>query len=134
MLDPQGITAGDVGVVLISGSRTSGGFGVMRPDLIEASPLGLALHECPGLAGTESEGALIEWNRRLYTRVTLHSGSFDLPAVDDLPAAESPGYGYGLHAGDLLLVVRGSYVGPSFLSRGPLTEEARRHGELDVFE
>lgn len=118
----------DMQVVLVSGSRTSGGFGLMKPGLVETSPLGLPLRQCPGLADAASEGKLTEWNRRLYARVALHSGSFGLPA------AAGPGYGYDLQAGDLLLVVRGSYVGPSFLSRGPLLAEARRHSELNVFE
>ncbi len=118
---------GDLAAVLVSGSRTSGGFVLMKPSLIEASPLGSALRECPSLADAVSEGKLTEWNKRLYARVAVRSGSFDLP-----PVAGS-GYGYDLRAGDLLLVVRGSYVGPSFLSRGPLLEEARRHDELAVF-
>lgn len=115
-------------VILVSGSRTSGGFGMMKPNSIEASPIGGVLDECPTLTDERSEEALTEWKGRVYARVTLQCGSFSLPTVD------SHSYGYDLRTGDLLLVVRGSYVGPSFLSRGPLIQEARQHPELDIFE
>lgn len=119
---------GNLAVILVSASRTSGGFVLMRPNLVEVSPLAAVLREHPILSDAGSEGTLTVWNKRLYTRVALYRGSFDLPAI------EGTGFTYDLHVGDLLLVVRGSYVGPSFLSRGPLIAEADRHGELEVFE
>jgi len=119
---------GHIAVVLAAGSRTSGGFAVMKPDLMEPSALGIILRKCPDLTDARSEGTFRTWNKRVYARATLHSGWFALPTGD------GPDYGYGLSPGDLLLVARGSSVGPSFLSRGPLVEEALRHSELDIFE
>lgn len=118
----------DMDVVLVSGSRTSGGFGLMKPHLVASSPLGTALRECPGLLHDGGRGELVAWKTRFYTRLSLHGGGFQLPA------AEGSTYGYDVRPGDLLLVVRGSCVGPSFLSRGPLVEQARGHHELEVFE
>lgn len=117
-----------LGAIIVSGSRTSGGFVLMKPSLIEASPLGVALRHHPDLAEEGNEGMLREWNKRLHARVAVQDESFNLPGTDGSE------YAYGLRAGDLLLVVRGSYVGPSFLSRGPLVEHAHSHGDLEVFE
>ncbi|MBN1632143.1 MAG: hypothetical protein JW990_20490, partial [Thermoleophilia bacterium] len=112
--------------ILVTASRTSGGFCMMREDHMKESHLGDILREFPELAAAEGLGAVRRWKSRLYTRVSVRSGCFALPAAQD-PL-------YGVRPGDLLLVVRGSYLGPSFLAKGPLLEEALRHPELEIFE
>ncbi len=117
---------GELDVFLVSGSKTSGGFSLIREDVIKASPLGVVVEECPALNQVAARGTVREWKGRLYTRTALRFGSFSVPITED--------QGYGLRPGDLLLVVRGSGLGPGFIARGPLTEEAHRHEELVVFD
>jgi len=116
----------DLEVILVSASRTSGGFCMMREDHMKESPLGDIFREFPELAAAEGLGKVRRWKSRFYTRVSVRSGYFALPAGED-PL-------YGVRPGDLLLVVRGSYLGPSFLTKGPLLEEAHQHPELEIFE
>jgi hypothetical protein len=41
---------------------------------------------------------------------------------------------YGIEVGDFLLAVRGSHLAISFIVRGPITEEAKKHPELLLYE
>lgn len=114
-------------VILLPGSRTSGGFALASPRSLVESPLGAAARAHPELGECRiGEGEVLEHKGKPYCWVGLRQGRASIP-----PRALAA---YGVRAGDSLLVVRGSGLAISFIVRGPLVEEARRHPELDVFE
>ena len=117
---------GEVQVILTSGSKTSGGFVLIREDVMAKSPLGAVLEAHSEICPREGGGAVGRSKQRLYSRARLCGGRLALSAQQSS--------GYCVWPGDLLLVVRGSGLGPGLLARGPLIEEARRHAELEVFE
>jgi len=110
-------------VILMPGSRTSGGFGLARAENLKLSPVGAFLNKCPGLARFEPpEGETMEIGGRWYCWAKLRQGSVRLP-----PATLSA---YGVEPDDRLLVVRGSHVAISFIVRGIIVEEGNKHPEL----
>lgn len=113
-------------LLVISGSRTSGGFGLGSLDSLRGSMLGSVLEAHPELAGSAlPEGEALRHRGRTYCWVTLRAGVIELPA-------ETLG-GYGAAPGDDILVIRGSGLALGFAVRGPLVEEARKHPELERF-
>lgn len=91
--------------IFIAGSRRSGGFAVSSPVLMA------------GLSAQMGGYSL----RVLGQSRFLVRGMVTIPAVVDV------------HPGDRLLAVRGSGRGLSFLTQGPIYEEAPKHPELGVF-
>ena len=113
-------------VIVMPGSRRSGGFGLARAEKLEQSPVGAFLNECPELASFDlPEGEVAEIDGRHYCWVAVRDGSVRLP-----PEMLSA---YGIGAGGRLLVGRGSHMAISFIARGMIVEEGRRHPELEVF-
>ena len=115
-------------MVIMSGSKTSGGFSAMKLSRLEKSNLAVLLDKFPELRMSRipGDGVLRDRNRVYYRTSVEKNGSIALAATI---LAE-----YGVKAGDSLLVVRGSGLAPGFIVRGPIVEEARRHSELEVFE
>ena len=101
-----GFQAGDQ-VLLLRGSRRSGGFGITTPERIAD-------------AGWQqlSSGQLEMGNRVLGQAQLDRDGSITLP-----PAIEA-------ESGDRLLAVRGSRLALGFVAQGPIYEEALKHPEL----
>lgn len=113
-------------VIVLPGSRTSGGFALALSKSLSDSPIGRAVDACPGLSDFQvPEGEPVAHKERLYCWVHLREGAVTIP-----PATLS---GYGVSIGDRLLVVRGSSLALGFAVRGPIVEEATRHSELKVF-
>jgi len=113
-------------LLIIPGSRTSGGFGLGSLTSIRRSPLGSVADACPDLAGfLVPEADIVEYRSRPYCWVELRHGEIRLPA-DTLQR-------YGIAFGDDLLLIRGSGRALGFAVRGPILEEARRHHELERF-
>jgi hypothetical protein len=105
--------------ILISGSATSGGFSLCKPESLLKSPLVRVLKEWPGAI------PFVTVRGRSFCRVAISKNRFILP-----PRALTA---YGIKPGDLLLSIRGSSLGVGFGVRGPIIEEAKRHPELEVF-
>jgi hypothetical protein len=113
-------------LLVIPGSRNSGGFGLGSLSLIRRSPLGSVGLACPDLAGSVvPEAQPVEHRGKPYCWVGLRHGEIRLTA-DTLKR-------YGIAIGDDLLVIRGSGLALGFAVRGPIVEEARRHPELELF-
>jgi hypothetical protein len=113
-------------LLLVSGSRTSGGFGLGSLASLRGSPLGSVLVARPDLASfAVPEGEPLQHRGRTYCWATLRAGVIALPA-------ETLGR-YGVALGDDLLVIRGSGLALGFAVRGPILEEARKHSELERF-
>jgi bifunctional DNA-binding transcriptional regulator/antitoxin component of YhaV-PrlF toxin-antitoxin module len=114
-------------VIVMSGSRTSGGFGLTQKRLLEKSELKVMVEKLPELMGFQTaEAETIEnQGRRFCWTVIKDGGRVNLP---DSTLAD-----YGLKAGDRLAVGRGSYLAIAFIARGLILEEALKHPELEVF-
>ncbi len=91
--------------IFIAGSRRSGGFAVSSPLL---------------MAGLSAQMGG-------YSLRVVGQSRFPAPGTVTIPAV------LDVHPGDWLLAVRGSGHGLSFLTQGPIYEEALKHPELVVF-
>jgi bifunctional DNA-binding transcriptional regulator/antitoxin component of YhaV-PrlF toxin-antitoxin module len=114
-------------LILVPGSRTSGGFGLASPEALARSPLGAVVELRPELTEFRAlEGEVIEYQGKPYCWVRVRDGGVAVP----------PGTleRYGVRTGDELLVIRGSGLGLGFAVRGPIVEEAKGHPELEIFE
>ncbi len=114
-------------VIVINGSRTSGGFGLTKKSLLEKSKLNVMGENLPGLMNFQlPEAELVASGRRLFCWMTISDGgSIRIPSE-----ALS---GYGLKPGNPLAVGRGSYLSLAFIARGPILGEALKHPELEIF-
>ncbi len=114
-------------VIIISGSKTSGGFSIARKSLIEQSRLSDILIRNPELAEFRiEEGNTVKINNRNICWTTMReNGLIQLPH-HTLKA-------YGVKSENYLLVIRGSYIGIGMAVKGPLIEEAKKHPEIAVF-
>lgn len=113
-------------VIVIPGSKRSGGFGLTTVERLQNTPL-------TGIANAFSqadvhipEAKVVEINGKPYCWVELHDNSITIPG-ETLK-------NYGVNPGDLLLSARGSHVALGSLVKGPIIEEAKTHDEIEVFE
>ena len=114
-------------LILVPGSKTSGGFGLASQESLKSSPLGSVVSTNPDIGEFRlPEGEIIEDKGRRYGWVELRNGGITLP-----PGTLEK---YGIRIGDRLLVIRGSGLAIGFAVRGPIVEEAKKHPELAVFE
>jgi len=113
-------------VILMPGSRASGGFSLARIEKLARSPIGrllednphLARFECPESRGLEIDGKQFCW-------VEVHNGQFALP-IETLAR-------YEISIRDRLLVGRGSHLGIGFIAKGVIFREGMQHLELQVY-
>ncbi|MGD9130473.1 MAG: hypothetical protein PVH73_02730 [Candidatus Bathyarchaeota archaeon] len=114
-------------VIVMPGSKRSGGFALTTPSLLKNSRLSVILDREPRLAGFRlREGETVTVGARTYCWVKLSSkGEFVVPA-ETLRE-------YGVNLGDRLLSVRGSRFALGFCVRGPLIDEAKKHLNLKLF-
>jgi bifunctional DNA-binding transcriptional regulator/antitoxin component of YhaV-PrlF toxin-antitoxin module len=115
-------------VILMSGSRRSGGFAVTTPGLLGGSPLSAVLQRFPRLRTFQMpEGRVVRVEGRPLCWTSIgEDGSITLP--------EETLREYEVLPGDRLLAVRGSGLALGFALRGPLVDEALTHSEIEVFE
>jgi bifunctional DNA-binding transcriptional regulator/antitoxin component of YhaV-PrlF toxin-antitoxin module len=114
-------------VIIMSGSRTSGGFGLTTASNLEKSQLAALLEGLHELSSYRiPEGKILKKRGRLYCWMAIREGSSITVPLETLSQ-------YGLQAGNLLVVGKGSGLAIAFIARGPLLEEALKHPELEVF-
>lgn len=118
-----GFRAGDH-LFTMSASRTSGGFILTSRGLLIKTGFDAILKGAADLSCDVPEAVKVG-NRWLAGTVLRPDLAIMVP-VDILAR-------YGIVSGDYLAVGRGSWAGISFLARGPILEECRRHPELEVF-
>ena len=107
-------------VFVFPGSKRSGGFSVVPQRNLKDSLLN------PLKRGEEiQEDSIQIANRRIFYTTKLGS--------DEVHLREEALKAFGVKEGDHLLVVRGSGLGPSFLKKGPIIAEAKKHSELPEF-
>ena len=115
-------------VILISGSKTSGGFSIVKIEKLKESLLSIVLEKNPKLASFElPQGIPIQYNKRTlcWTEISK-DGSISLP-IETLSA-------YGIKPDDRILSARGSGLGVGFIVRGPIIKEAKKHPELNILK
>jgi len=113
-------------LLVIPGSRTSGGFGLGSLPSIRKSPVGDVAEALPELAAfLVPEAQALRRRGKPYCWVTLRAGEIRMPP-DTLQA-------YGVAIGDDLLVIRGSGLALGSAVRGPIVEGDRKHPEIELF-
>lgn len=114
-------------VIMISGSKTSGGFIIVDKAVLEKSALGDILNKKPELKNLEiPEGEIIEYKDRKYGWTKIQPDNTLKLKNETLGA-------YGINTGDDLMVIRGSGLGISMIIKGPVVEHARTHPEIEKF-
>ncbi len=118
-------------IILLSGSKTSGGFSINTPCSVANSKFGDRITSLIGYLKESDEFTvkrqkIVKAGERFICWTNLHKDksfylSNDLIALLDL------------RPGKRLLAVRGSGVGLTFISRGPIYNEALKHNELLVY-
>ena len=118
-------------IILMSGSKTSGGFSISKPEAMGASKMGQQIINSVGylkescsfttqrLKILRSGGRLICWT------IWDKEKNFYLP--DELMDL------LDLQTGSKLLVGRGSGLGPAFIAKGRIYDEAMKHENLSLF-
>jgi len=114
-------------IILMTASKTSGGFTITTPSLLKNSKLSVILDKQPRLAQFDlPEGETIKIATKTYCWVCLNEkGEFRVPA-ETLKK-------YGTNPGDKLLSILGSKVALSVIVKGPIIQEAKKHIELDIY-
>jgi bifunctional DNA-binding transcriptional regulator/antitoxin component of YhaV-PrlF toxin-antitoxin module len=115
-------------LILISGSKRSGGFGLTTAELLQNSMLRIILNNTPQLANYQSpEGEAIDFKGKTVCWVKMNTDGSIVVPLETLR-------NYGIRQGDRLLSVRGSRFALGFIVRGPIIEEAKKHEDLEIFE
>ncbi len=113
-------------VILISGSRSSGGMVVAKAERIAQSAMAAILSDNPLLESFQMrEGELLPYKGRMYGWSTVHPGKI-------LKLSSSTMAGLKINPQDRLLVIRGSYIGFVMALKGPIIAAARAHAEIIV--
>jgi len=115
-------------VIIISGSKTSGGFSIVKFEVLKNSPLSVILNDNPDLAKFNiSRGKPIQYSNHFYCWTEISkNGKIHLP-IEKLRL-------YGIKPGDNILSARGSGLGIGFIVRGPIIQEAEKHSELKTYQ
>ncbi|MDH4207889.1 MAG: hypothetical protein OEV76_03350 [Anaerolineae bacterium] len=115
-------------VILMSGSRRSGGFAVTTPALLAGSPLSAVLQRFPRLRTFQMpEARVVRVEGRSFCWASIEEGGC-------LSLPEETLREYEIIPGDRLLTVRGSSLALGFARTGPLVDEALTQAEIEVFE
>ena len=113
-------------VILLSGSKTSGGFSVTDEKKLNASPLSVILKKNPHLANYRiPKGTAVSITGRVFCWEQL--------VKNDLRISLQTLEEFGIKPGNHLLSVRGSHLGLGFLARGPIFEEGKKHPDIELF-
>ena len=114
-------------VILISGSKSSGGFVMAIKSLLKQSKMSSVLTDRPELDDEQTEeGEIFSIRERKYCRAKISENNTIAVSPQALEA-------FGIAIGDRILAVRGSYIGLSMLSKGLIVECAKGHPELAYF-
>ncbi|MBD3189326.1 MAG: hypothetical protein GF308_01715 [Candidatus Heimdallarchaeota archaeon] len=112
---------------LLPGSKSSGGFVLTTIQLLQDSPLKRTIENNQKLANYQTdEGKIVNVNEKPLCWVKITEDYFIVPPISLKE--------YGVDRNSTLLSVRGSNRGLSFLKKGLIIEEAKKHPEIKVYE
>jgi bifunctional DNA-binding transcriptional regulator/antitoxin component of YhaV-PrlF toxin-antitoxin module len=125
-MEEYGFAGGD-NVILMNGSRTSGGFGITTVSFLAKSSLNVIVERLPEMVNFQlPEFQVVTSRGRLFCWTIIgEGGSITVP-----PETLSR---YGLKTGDRLVTGKGSGLALAFIARGSIFEEAMKHPELELF-
>ncbi|MFN2176858.1 MAG: hypothetical protein ACK2U3_12985 [Anaerolineales bacterium] len=113
-------------LIMLPGSKTSGGFGLYSPQKILRSRIGSIFRAHPEFMNFKTApGKIINFLGTQFCWVKFSQSIISIP-VETLGK-------FGVRAGAKLLVARGSKLGMAFVMKGPIITEARKHSELQLF-
>jgi hypothetical protein len=108
----------------MSGSKTSGGFSIVKIEKLINSPLSVVLENNPKLENFQlSNGEPIQYNNRFFCWTELSDDEKIYLPIETLQL-------YGIKSGDNIISARGSGLGVGFIVKGPTIKEAKNHPEL----
>lgn len=115
-------------IIIITGSKKTGGFCVTTPSLLSQSKLSHILSECSvSLFDKETEGVFVPYKGRRYAWLPISSyGTINPPdyTLDYLC----------LHRGDRLMCIRSSDISFTMGAHGPLMDKAKNYnGALKIY-
>ncbi len=114
-------------VILMTASKRSGGFAITTPFLLKKSKLSFLLDREPRIANFQlQEGETVRVGTKNYCWVHLNSNGTITVPKETLKK-------YDVNLGDQLLSVRGSSLALSFIVKGPIIAEAKKHSNLERY-
>lgn len=114
-------------VLIISGSKASGGFGLTSLNLLKGTPIGKVLISKLQLRGElKSKDITISIGNRTYYWSKINEDGYLILEKDFLKYYDIENIGK-------LLVGRGSGLAIGFIARGRIFQEALNHPELEIF-
>ena len=117
----------DKNVILISGSKTSGGFGLTSKRLTEDSPIGKLLEPFSELINNQlKEGEIVKIKEKIYSWIPLFKDKSFIISQSTLKS-------FKIKVNQKLLLGRGSGLALAFIAKGPIYEEAQKHPEIPIF-
>lgn len=113
--------------ILMSGNKSSGGFGLSSSRLLRNSPIGKMLEGFPELINHRlEEGEVIKIKEKNFCWIKIYKrGIIKVPQKTLLA--------FKVKINDNLLVGRGSGLALGFIAKGPIFEEAKKHPEIPHF-
>jgi hypothetical protein len=115
-------------IFLMSGSKTSGGFGITTKAFLEKSPISGILSDNLDLAGfKKEEGKVAPFKNRSICWVQIYSGGRIALSQEAMKV-------FGINTGEFLLSIRSSNIAIGMAEKGPLIKIAKTHPEIKVFE
>jgi len=114
-------------LIIMSGSKRSGGFGLSNLELLESTPIGNSIKNLKKLYRfLIPEGEVIKQGERSYSWVKLHDDR-------SIKLSGSILREFSINKQSKLLVARGSGLALGFISKGPIFEEALKHSNLKSY-
>ena len=113
--------------IIMSGSNTSGGFGLTSKRLLKNTVLGKSLYNYPELIDFQiPEGQIIKIKNKKFCWIKIKENkSIQLP---ELTLKD-----FEINSNEKLLVGRGSGLALAFIAKGLIYEEAKKHHEILTF-
>ena len=118
-------------LIILSGSKSSGGFSIIAPDSIINSKLSNNIISLVGYkkdtnSFTTNKLDIIRQGERLISWTSLDNERYFRLSIELISLLT-------LNIGDKLLVGRGSGLGPAFIAKGIIYEEGLKHKDLLEF-
>jgi len=108
----------DSDIILISGSKISGGFCISKLNALKSSKLSKIIENNPDLESEENIGKIIKYKGRTYCHVKLTDNTVTL--------SEKIMNHFNVKNGNKLLIIRGSNIAFDCILKGPLVEVANK--------
>ena len=118
-------------LIILSGSKSSGGFSIITPDSVINSKLSKNIIRLVGYrrdtnSFKTNEIEIIKMGERLVSWTSLEEEKYFRLSNELISALN-------LNIGEKLLVGRGSGLGPAFIAKGTIYEEALKHEDILEF-